>query len=126
MPQARELSRTIVIVEDNALVRTHAEMLFDDLGYSVIACDTAEEALAAIENAHSGAMTLFTDVMLAGGSSGLHLARQVSQRWPEIRIFIASGTVLPQEEDLPPNALFISKPWIAEDVVAALFPPSKE
>jgi CheY-like chemotaxis protein len=95
-------------------------MMFDDLGYSVIACDTAEEAFAAIEKTSEAVRALFTDVSLAGSASGLRLARQVSQRWPEIAILVASGRVLPQEEDLPPKALFISKPWVAEDVLAAL------
>jgi CheY-like chemotaxis protein len=126
MLQERGSARTIVVVEDDPLVRTHAAMMLDDLGYSVVACDTAEEAFAVIEKAPDGVMALFTDVTLAGTSSGLRLARQVAQRWPEIGILIASGRVLPQEEDLPPKALFISKPWIAEDVIAALAPPPTE
>jgi two-component system, response regulator PdtaR len=126
MPQDRQSARTIVVVEDDPLVRTHAAMMLDDLGYSVIACDTAEEALAVIEKAPDGVKTLFTDVSLAGRASGLRLARQVAQRWPDIGILIASGRVLPQEEDLPPNARFISKPWVAEDVIAILTPPPTE
>jgi CheY-like chemotaxis protein len=126
MSQERGSVRAIVVVEDDPLVRTHTAMMLDDLGYSVIACDTAEEALAVIEKAPGGVMTLFTDVTLAGTASGLRLARQVAQRWPEIGILIASGKVLPQEEDLPPRALFISKPWVAEDVIAVLAPPTTE
>ena len=112
--------RTFFIVEDDPLVRAHAAIIFEDLGYPVVACDTAESALTAIEQDPGRALGLFTDVSLAGEASGLLLARRVFARWPWIHILVASGQVLPQEEDLPPMARFIAKPWIAEDVLVAL------
>ena len=111
---------TFVIVEDDPFVRAHAAMMFEDLGYRVISCDKAEDALAAIEKVAGEVIALFTDVALAGEISGLRLARLVSSRWPRIHVLVASGRVLPQEEDLPPRAQFIGKPWVAEEVVAAL------
>lgn len=111
---------TFVVVEDDPFVRAHAAMMFEDLGYSVISCDKAEDALSAIERCAGDVSALFTDVSLAGETSGLRLARLVSVRWPRINVLVASGRVLPQEEDLPPRAQFIGKPWVAEEVIAAL------
>jgi ActR/RegA family two-component response regulator len=112
-------NRVIVVVEDDPLVRVHAAMMFEEMGFAVRPCDSAEDALSNIETSPSSIYGLFTDVSLAGEASGLRLARQVFSRWPSIRILVASGRTLPQEEDLPPTARFIAKPWVAEDVLAA-------
>jgi len=110
----------ILIVEDDDLVRTHAAMTFEELGYAVLSSDSAEAALALLESQGRTVTALFTDISLAGEASGLKLAREVHARWPDMRILVASGRALPQEEDLPPQARFIAKPWLVEDVVAAL------
>ena len=41
-----------------------------------------------------------TDINLPGCSSGLDLASQVSERWPEVRLLIVSGQVRPPRRRL--------------------------
>jgi hypothetical protein len=51
---------------------------------------------------------------------GLQLARVVSNRWPVIEILVASGRVLLQQADLPPNGRFLRKPYRAAAMIADL------
>ncbi len=44
----------------------------------------------------------------------------VHDRWPPIKILIASGRIRPTQADLPPNSVFLEKPYRGESVIAQL------
>jgi hypothetical protein len=48
---------------------------------------------------------------------GLQLARAVATLWPRARLVLTSGHGL-DRPDLPPEAVFIPKPWRPRDVLA--------
>ncbi|WP_224741881.1 response regulator [Bradyrhizobium sp. 2S1] len=62
--------------------------------------------------------TLFTDIDMPGSMDGLKLAAAVRDRWPPVHIIITTGKVRPLE--IPANALFIPKPYVGKNVVAAM------
>jgi DNA-binding NtrC family response regulator len=112
--------QTVVIVEDEPIIRLQAEILIEELGLPVASYERADEALNFIAADVSRIGTVFTDICLPGTLDGLALADQVFARWPWIQIIIVSGTADPDEDDLPPNARFLAKPWRPLDVIAAL------
>ena len=57
---------------------------------------------------------LFTDVNLAGMMNGVELAAIARKRFPNLKVIVTSGNVLPT---LPPNTLFLQKPWRALEVI---------
>lgn len=108
---------TVLIVEDEYLVR---EVLEDELttaGYAVVAAGNADEAIAILES-RPDIHLVFTDIDMPGSMDGLKLAACVRDRWPPVHIIITTGKARPAE--IPANALFIPKPYLGEAAVAAV------
>lgn len=112
-PNARP---SILVAEDDRLVRSTAVALLETQGYQVIEATTAEAALKAL-GAHPEVRLLFTDVHFPGAKSGLSLACQVRERWPHVAVLVTSGRYAVSPADLPAGARFIAKPYRS----AALF-----
>jgi CheY-like chemotaxis protein len=119
LPSVRSLSdrpASILIVEDEALVRFLAVGVFADAGFRLIEASNSEEALEFLE-ADCDLHLLFTDVNLPGAIDGLALARQVHQRWPHIGIIVVSAQPRPQPHELPAGSRFYRKPYDEDAVV---------
>ena len=61
-----------------------------------------------------------TDIEMPGALDGLELAKVIEARWPTIAVVIVSGRRLPPPDELPLNALVLSKPYSPERLVAAV------
>lgn len=108
--------RTVLMVEDEALIRAFGADVLADAGFQVVEAGSAQEAVRRIEAAPEIAV-LFTDINMPGSPDGLGLARLVRERWPGIKILVASGQVLPGPEDLPSDGRFLRKPYHPDDLV---------
>ena len=69
----------------------------------------AEEAIRIMEK-RDDVRLLFTDVQMPGRFDGIDLARQVHARWPNVLLVITSGRKRPDQEDIPDDGRFVSKP----------------
>jgi CheY-like chemotaxis protein len=107
---------SILIVEDEALVRVFGAGIFADAGFRTIEAANGEEALDLL-GTDSRVNLLFTHVNLSGTIDGLALARQVSCRWPHIGIIVVSGQSWPQPHELPAGSRFHRKPYDPDTVV---------
>src|SRR5262249_24510896 len=72
---------SILLVEDDPLVRKHTESQLVALGYQVLAAENAAEAIALIEKGTKPDL-LFTDIVMPGAMNGRQLADKLRQRWP--------------------------------------------
>jgi two-component system, response regulator PdtaR len=113
---SREVA-TVLIVEDEFLVREMVQVELEDAGYEVLVADNADVAIAILE-ARTDIHLVFTDINMPGSMDGLKLAACVRDRWPPVHIIITTGKARPQE--IPANALFIPKPYIGRTVVEAI------
>lgn len=85
--------RTILVVDDEKMVRQVTARLLQELGYLTFEAGNASEALAACDD-HAGRLDLaLVDVMMHGGD-GCTLGRRINQNWPELRVLLYSGYVL--------------------------------
>lgn len=107
--------KTVVVAEDEKLIRMLAAERFADAGYNVIESGHAGEALAALRD--SVVHILFTDIHMPGGMDGLSLARLVRQQWPFIHILVASGDYHPASEEMPSGGCFFRKPYLIDRVL---------
>lgn len=112
-------SQSILVVEDESLLRWMAVEMFEEAGFDVVEAPTAEEALRVLESGEEIA-GLFTDVETASALDGLALARITHQRFPETVIVVVSGRAFPNDRDLPPGAVFVTKPYDVKAVIATL------
>jgi CheY-like chemotaxis protein len=81
---------TILLVEDNAGVRSVTARRLNNLGYAVV---EAENAAGAIERlgAGGGIDLVFSDVVMPGGMSGFDLVRWVREHAPSVPVLLTSG-----------------------------------
>jgi signal transduction histidine kinase/CheY-like chemotaxis protein len=86
-PGGRE---TILVVEDDAAVRTAAVSILQNLGYQVMEAEDGRAALAILQEARPIDL-LFTDLIMPNGVSGQDLLRKARERRPDLRVLFTSG-----------------------------------
>jgi CheY-like chemotaxis protein len=106
-----EEHHTILLVEDNELVRGATERIFTSLGYTVIAAKDGWAALAALRE-DAEIELLFTDLVLPGNLDGLALAKKARELRPGLRVCLASGySRQAGDVAVDPDINFIAKPF---------------
>jgi CheY-like chemotaxis protein len=82
----------VLLVEDDKEVSALTREMLNNLGFAVTHVSGAEAALGALANARAVDLVL-SDIMMPGGVSGLDLAREISQRHPDLPIILTTGYV---------------------------------
>jgi CheY-like chemotaxis protein len=102
--------RSVMVVEDEALVRMMAVDMFEQAGFHVLEAESAEEAELAMGAAGSLA-GLFTDIRMGGAMDGIALAHIARARNPDAAIVVVSSQQTPRIGDMPGGARFMTKPY---------------
>jgi CheY-like chemotaxis protein len=111
---------TILMVEDDDLVRMSVKALIESLGYRVVLACNGLDALQILRQ-DTPINLLFTDVVLPGGMQGPQLAAEARRLRPELKVLYTSGYPESQcsAEDLA-GIEQLSKPYEAEELAAKL------
>ena len=117
---------TVLIVEDDALVRRYVMIQVQSLGYRTFAAGNASEALAIIDQAEKIDL-LFADVVLPGSIDGWQLAIEALNRRPALKVLYTSGyarSAIAPDRHLDADVLLLAKPYrkveLAKMIRAAL------
>ena len=110
---------TVLVVEDDADQRYLVGTLFEESGFEVIECHSAEEALALMHDKGEQMALVYTDVVLPGRIDGVELANTVHDELPQVPVIVASGAGGDRLKHMPDNAVFMQKPWRALDLLIA-------
>jgi len=109
---------TILVVEDDHLVRTFVVGQIQSLGYSTLAAVNAAEALVVIDGPQEIDL-LFTDMIMPGSMNGRELADQARQRRASLKILFTSGysneTII-HNGHLDAGVLLLAKPYRKSDL----------
>ena len=110
---------TVLVVENEALVRLEVADRLAQLGLIVLAASDADEAITLLDT-HPEIEVLFTDIRMPGSMDGIRLAHHVRDRWPPVRIIVASGMIETELSQLPAGSIFLAKPYGPETLAGAL------
>jgi signal transduction histidine kinase len=83
---------TILVCDDEEIVLSSLKALLKSVGYSVIAVESAADALAAAET-HDRKISLLLTDMTMPRMNGIQLGRKMSQRHPNMKVLYTSGYV---------------------------------
>jgi len=118
----RLVSRTILVVEDEAAVRSTVRRQLETLGHKVIVADSAAAALQILQRAEP-LDVLLTDVVLGSEMNGIELADVARVSLPGLPVILMSGfTAVPEAQArmLALKAPLLSKPSTLAEVERAL------
>jgi two-component system, response regulator PdtaR len=110
--QASPTAATILVVEDDFLVRLCAADALSEAGFDVLQADSGPDALRILENGPVD--VVFTDINMPGAFDGAGLAQRVRHRWPATAVVITSGRGSP-DGDLG-EACFLPKPYMPDSL----------
>tara|TARA_R110002049_G_scaffold29972_2_gene101925 strand:+ start:19320 stop:19724 length:405 start_codon:yes stop_codon:yes gene_type:complete len=117
-PQTTSLP-SVLVVEDEILIRIDVVDMIEDAGFRTYEADSADVAMSLMKQ-HSDIGILFTDVEMPGSMNGLDLAARVKDEWPLVTVIIASGKVGIEKSEMPDGATFLAKPYASSLVCKTL------
>ena len=111
------VDRVVIMVEDHPEVLDLGREMLEDAGFSVIAFETADQALIAIM-AGEPCDLLFTDIIMPGGIDGLELAARAARLRPTLPVLLTTGWSDQAQGQKSSGLPLIGKPYRQADLVA--------
>jgi CheY-like chemotaxis protein len=108
-----DIHPTVLVVEDEPLVRMLAVDYLERAGFVVLEADCGSDALKTLADHHEVAV-LFSDINMPG-MDGVELARQVHETAPQVRVILTSGRDVPCKL-IPGHGAFLPKPYFESEV----------
>jgi CheY-like chemotaxis protein len=106
---------TVLVVEDEALLRVSLVDILRDEGFGVVEAASAHEAITILQTT-TPVDIVMTDVRMPGTIDGVGLARFIRAHRPALKIIMTSGNLVASPAGCPVDR-FIRKPYGATDVV---------
>ncbi len=110
---------TVLVVEDEPVLRDMAQLILQDCGYRVLEAGSGAEALQVWEGNPGGIDLVVTDVVMPGGMSGRDLAMKLRASYPQVKVIFTSGyNVEESNTDFfrRSGARFLQKPYTRQDL----------
>jgi two-component system, cell cycle sensor histidine kinase and response regulator CckA len=107
-------TETVLLVEDEPLVRELASKLLYELGYTVLAAANGVEAVRVLQSASGQTIDLLITDVVMPQMGGAALAEQVWRVHPRIKVLFVSGyatDAITQQGRLTPGTHFLAKPF---------------
>ena len=119
-PAATAGSGTILLVEDERMVRVLARKVLEQAGYRVLVAEGGAEALE-LARGHSGVIDLLVTDVVMPEMSGREVVRRLLQERPAVRVLYMSGysdEAVAQHGVLDVGTAFIAKPFTPTTLAA--------
>jgi two-component system cell cycle sensor histidine kinase/response regulator CckA len=115
-------TETVMLVDDSPMVGRFAQRALERLGYTVITCQSGEEALRR-ERAHAGPIDLLVTDVVMRGINGRELAEELQRRRLGMGVLYSSGyneNVVIKHGVIRQGIHFLGKPYTLEQLAAAV------
>jgi two-component system, cell cycle sensor histidine kinase and response regulator CckA len=112
----------VLVVEDEAMIRSNVCECLQQLGYEVLEAASGELALNLCEQRRGKIDLVLTDLVMPG-ISGHELAGELAQRYPEVRMVFMSGYTedsAARRDILLKGSAFLQKPFSVGDLSNAV------
>ncbi|MBN1409207.1 MAG: PAS domain S-box protein [Spirochaetales bacterium] len=112
-PSIKSAGGTILLVEDDEMVRSMTTIALERIGYNVLELETPTEALSIIEKGDIPFVLLITDVVMPE-MNGIELKNKIAAVQPDIKVLFMSGytaNTIVHHGVLDKNVHFIQKPF---------------
>ena len=109
---------TLLVVDDEEMVRRLAARMLLLLGYKVLEAGDGHEALKLLQRPTQGITVVLTDLAMPG-IGGRRLGETAADCWPQVRVLYMSGFPaqrMVNEGALDPSQPFIQKPFTSEQL----------
>ena len=113
---------TILVVEDDKLVRDYVLTQLRSLGYVTLDAANGPEAMALVEAGHKFDL-LFTDVIMPGAMNGRQLADEIAKLRPGLKVLFTSGyteNAIIHHGRLDSGVLLLAKPYRKSDMAGMI------
>jgi CheY-like chemotaxis protein len=109
----RSESPTILVVEDDVLIRLAVSDYLRGCGYRVVEAGSGDEAVEVLTKSDARIDVVFTDVSMPGSLSGFGLAQWVRRERPDARVILTSGITRTADEarELCAHGPLMAKPY---------------
>jgi PAS domain S-box-containing protein len=114
---------TILVVEDDQVLRDVVAGVFDRAGYRVLQAASGQQALDAWVKQGSSVDLLLTDLIMSEGLTGLELAQRLRREKTSLKVVIMSGHILEHGlEAMPAQAkiLYLQKPFATTTLASTI------
>jgi DNA-binding NtrC family response regulator len=109
----------VLIVEHDELLKSCTADIMENAGFVALQAGDADEAVTILES-RSDIAVLLSSVAMPSSMDGLSLAHTVCERWPAIKIIIASSQVRLTGYNLPKGSRFFLKPYHAQRMISEM------
>lgn len=124
-PESAEITggaESVLLVEDDELVRSYALDQLTRLGYDVAAAANGPQALEILRE-RGAFQLLFTDIVMPGGMNGRELAARALELHPEMKVLYTSGyteNAVVHHGRLDAGVKLLSKPYGRRELAARI------
>ena len=115
-------TETVLLVEDDVMVRGMAASMLEEMGYTVLVAETPQDALLLCEKQDTLVDLLLTDVVMPG-MSGIELRDRLKAVRPGLKVLFMSGytsDVIVHHGVLEKGIHFIHKPFSITDLACKI------
>ena len=119
---ARVSGQLLLVVEDEPSIRANIRDCLQQLGYRVQEADNSDAALQICEEMQGNIDLVMTDLVMPG-KGGHELAREIAERYPNVRVLFMSGYTedsASRREILLRGRPFLQKPFSVADLAKAV------
>lgn len=112
---------SILLVEDEFLIRVTLELALEDAGYGVVTAANGEQAISSFDEDPARFGAVITDIRLGHGNTGWDVARHCREVNADLPIlYITGDSAADWEEQGVSGSLLLTKPFTFDRVVATL------
>ncbi|TDK37141.1 response regulator [Rhizobium deserti] len=114
-------ARSVLLVEDDALIRLDAEEILTSEGFEVLAVDSGKQAVAELDTDGGRFDAVVTDIRLGDGPSGWDVGRHARELVATIPvIYMTADSAKAWSSQGVPNSVLLQKPFVPAQLITAL------